>query len=456
MDVAEILQFADQLILNKTGKRLDDLQKTVITGVYDGKAYQTIANECNRSESRVRSVGRKLWQILSESLGEDVNKHNFCWTIERIANSHNNNILSNHLGNNNINYCYNNNQDQESFKNTEQSINNKCVHDLTLAPKIINFHNRESELQTLSNWIFNQNTPLISILGLSGIGKSYLVRRFIDLNLDKFEVIIRKPLKYPKPLNLLINDLLNTCEQEPKETIDDKLKQLFDILTDKKCLIILDDVQNIFITGQFAGQYQTEYKDYQKLFTMITEIEHQSHIILISQEQCPEMECLDEELYPIRCLELSGLNNTDILKNTGLQDEESWLNLIKLYEGNLMYLKTITMLINKNYDGKVADFLAENTLHITNQMQSYFSEKFNYLSPQEQEIVLQLSKFEKPISREELRHILIENLNLSSVDFNNGLQSLQQRYLVTKIKEEKILFKLSPVFREYVRNCCKD
>ncbi|MFO5437918.1 MAG: ATP-binding protein, partial [Dolichospermum sp.] len=155
-------------------------------------------------------------------------------------------------------------------------------------------------------------------------------------------------------------------------------------------------------------------------------------------------------------VELSGLNNTDILKNTGLQDEESWLNLIKLYEGNLMYLKTITMLINKNYDGKVADFLAENTLHITNQMQSYFSEKFNYLSPQEQEIVLQLSKFEKPISREELRHILIENLNLSSVDFNNGLQSLQQRYLVTKIKEEKILFKLSPVFREYVRNCCKD
>jgi hypothetical protein len=211
-------------------------------------------------------------------------------------------------------------------------------------------------------------------------------------------------------------------------------------------------VQNIFITGQFAGQYQTEYKDYQKFFRMITEIEHQSHIILISQEQCPEMECLDEELYPIRCLELSGLNNTDILKNTGLQDEESWLNLIKLYEGNLMYLKNITMLINKNYDGKVADFLAENTLHITNQMQSHFSEIFNHLSPQEQEILLQLSKFEKPISREELR----QSLNLSSVDFNNGLQSLQQRYLVTKIKEEKILFKLSPVFREYVRNYCKD
>lgn len=36
------------------------------------------------------------------------------------------------------------------------------------------------------------------------------------------------------------------------------------------------------------------------------------------------------------------------------------------------------------------------------------------------------------------------------MDFVKGLQSLQQRYLVTKIKSDKIMFKLSPVFREYV------
>lgn len=36
------------------------------------------------------------------------------------------------------------------------------------------------------------------------------------------------------------------------------------------------------------------------------------------------------------------------------------------------------------------------------------------------------------------------------MDLINGLQSLQQRYLVTKVKEDKILFKLSSVFQEYV------
>jgi hypothetical protein len=164
------------------------------------------------------------------------------------------------------------------------------------------------------------------------------------------------------------------------------------------------------------------------------------------------MHCLDEELYPIKCLKLSGLYDVEILQNTGLTDEEHWLNLIKLYQGNLFYLKSIIMLINTNYDGQVAEFLAENTLHITNQMQSHFQTKFNHLSPIEQEIVLKLSQVETPILREELR----QSLNLNSVNFNNGLESLQQRYLLMKIKTDKTKFQLTPVFTEYVRNCDQD
>ena len=446
MDVAGILQFADQLILNKTGKRLDDLQKTVITGVYDGKTYETIADECHRSESRVRSVGRKLWQILSESLGEDVNKHNFCWTIERVINS----SQFYNFANNQINYCHNDNN--ESSKNTKQGIKNKLYHDLTLAPQIIKFHNREKELQNLTHWILNQTTNLISILGLSGIGKTTLVKRFIDLHQQKFEVIIWRSLKFPKSLNLLINDLLNTCQQEPKATINDKLKQLFDILTNKKCLIILDDVQNIFTPHQFAGKYQPEYQDYQTLFKMITETQHQSHVILISQEQCPEMECLDEELYPIKSLELSGLENIDILKNTGLKDEDTWLNLMILYRGHPLFLKTITISIKKIFNGKVGEFLAENELVITQEMQSLFSQIFNNISPIEQQIILALSKCNQPVSREYLKI----TLELSSTNFINGLESLQKRYLIQKITGDNILFDLSPIFREYVRNFCQD
>jgi len=454
MNVNEVVTFVDKIVFEKTGKHLDDVRAAVVQGTWERRTYDDIAQEFNVTKNHVGDIGAELWQILSQALGEDIKKTNFRSTFERLnIESCPNSLNVYNINSNNHNFCqtqtlnHSNQKPQETNINTQPKSNN---HDLTLAPQIITFHNRETELQTLFHWILNQNTHLISILGLSGIGKTTLVKRFIDLHQQKFDAIVWRSLKFPQSLNLLLDDLLKHHKLDSLPTINDKLKQLFDILTNKKCLIILDDLQNIFIPSQFAGKYQPEYQDYQTLFKMITETQHQSSVILISQEQCPEMECLDEELYPIKSLELSGLDNPEILKNTGLKNKDSWLKLIKLYEGNLIYLKSISILINKNYDDQVADFLAENTLHITNQMQSHFYETFHHLSPQEQQIVLELSKFENPISREELR----QSLNLSSVDFNNGLQSLQQRYLVTKIKEDRILFKLSPVFHEYVRTCC--
>jgi hypothetical protein len=476
MTVTEILQLADQLVFAKRGKHLDDLQESIIKGVWEDQTYQKIADECNRSESRVRNVAAQLWKLLSEELGENLEKDNFRSTFNRlkVSSSQSSQNICN-VGNRHCNFgsqiLYNSKQDnQENITNFQSKL---VYEDLSLAPQIINFYNRESELKTLSNWILNQHTRLISVLGLSGIGKTTLVKRFVDLNLQQFEVIIWKSLKFPKSLELLVNDLLNVCQLNARETIDEQLKQLFDLLTDKKCLIILDDVQNIFLPGQFLGQYQTEYQDYQNFFTMITEVEHQSHVILISQEQCPEMECLDEDLYPIKCLELSGLSDVNILKNTGLKDEELWSNLINLYEGNPMYLKDVSILIKDIFDGNVADFLAENSSTgilpvcgdkilpicgdkilpvVTNKTRSRLNQLFNRLSPIEQQLALQLSKIDQPVSRENLR----EKLDLSSRDLINGLQSLQHRYLVTKIKGDKIRFKLSPVFREYVRNCCQD
>ncbi|MFM6013088.1 MAG: AAA family ATPase, partial [Dolichospermum sp.] len=395
-----------------------------------------------------------LWQLLSEILHEDIKKTNFRSTLERIyiQSSQNPNIC---IGNShyfNFSSQILNQDHQPEAKSNINTESKLSAYDLIFAPEIINFYQREKELKNLSDWIFKQNTRLISVSGLYGTGKTTLVKRFIDLNLQKFAVVIWRSLKYPQSLELLITDLLNVCQQEPQATLDKRLKQLLDVFANHKCLIILDDLQNIFIPGKFAGQYKVEYQDYQNFFNMITEVKHQSHVIVISQEKCPEIECLDDELGPIKSLEISGLYDVDILQNRGLKNEDNWLKLIDLYAGNFIDLKSVSILINKNYDGQVADFLAENTLHITNQMQSRFQQIFKHLSSQEQEIVLHLSKFEIPVTREYLR----EGLNLSVVDFNNGLQSLQERYLVTKIKNDKILFQLSSVFREYARNFCEN
>lgn len=449
MTVTEILQFVDSLVFSETEQHLDDLQKKIVEQVFKGKTYKQIADIYDYDEGYIGDECRKLFKILSEQLGENINKSNFCWTIERVINSHKVKIIN--FENNKINYCPNYPLSNQS-KNQNNNINNykKTDHDLTLAPQIINFYNRETELETLSNWILKQNSRLISVLGISGIGKTALVKRFVDLNLEQFEVIIWKSLKYPKPLDLLVKDLLNIIKLEEKQTLEDQFKQLFDIFAHKKCLMILDDVQNIFTLGEFAGQYQPEYHSYQNFFTLTTETQHQSSLILISQEQCAEMECLDEELYSVKSLELSGLYDSQILNHKGLANGESWLTLINLYEGNPSYLKSIAILIKNIFDGDVGEFLAENELVMTQEMRSHFNQLYNRLSPIEQQIVLKFSQFEQPLSRETLR----ETVELSSTDLINGLQSLQKRYLVAKIKEDKIMFKLSSIFRDFVKKFC--
>jgi hypothetical protein len=448
MTVTEALQLANELVFAQTGKHLDDLQEEVIKGLWQGQTYNKIAEESNRSESRVKDIGHKLLHILSEQLGEDVKKSNFRSTIERLKVT---SSPSSQVGiNQNFNFC-----SQSFHNNTKELLLDKLsntstiFHDLTIAPKITYFYDRTTELNTLSHWLIDQNTRLTSVLGLSGIGKTTLVKQFVDLNLQHFDIIIWKNLKLSLSLDSILTEILTRINPD-SVLADNKLTQILNLFRDQKCLIILDDVQELFIKEKLAGQYKSEYRDYQTFLTMITETEHKSSLILISQEKCQEMISLDEELYPVQCLELEGLDSIEILKNYGLQDQESWSTLIQLYDGNPVCLKDIAGLIKKIFSGKVSEFLKENSLILTESIQSRLSQLFERLSPIEQQIIIELSQDNHPVSREDLR----ERLSLSSMDLINGLDSLMRRYLIKIIESDQVLFGLSFIIREYIKVRC--
>jgi len=446
MDVNEVLQFMDGLVLEHTGKHLDDVQRAVIEGTWQKQTYGDMAKQASFNKNYVGDVGAGLWQLLSEVLGEEVKKTNFRSTLERLGLSDSPIIIqTNNKSNNSFNVC---NYPDPAKSQSQDTRKNGIYQDLTFAPQIVNFYNRQTEIETLSNWIISQNIRLISVLGLNGIGKTTLVKKFVDLNLENFEIIIWKNLKFPNPLESLFDEILTTCQQEPQDNISGKLKQISALLIQKKSLIILDDVQNLFISGELAGQYQSQYLDYQNWFKTLTESQHQSSVILISQEQCPEMHCLDEELYHIKMLELLGLDSTENLEHRKLKDQDSWSSLIDLYRGNPQYLQEIATLVKDFFDDSVADFLAEEALILSNRMRSQFKLLFERLSTVEKEMVLALSKLGKPTSREDLK----ESLDLPSTELINALQSLQKRSLVNRKKEDKTLFYLCPLFTEYVTN----
>ena len=76
MDVAEVLKIADDLMFESTSKYLDDLQKSIVQGVYESKKYSKIAEESHCSEGHVTDIASNLWKALSDAIGEKVSKSN--------------------------------------------------------------------------------------------------------------------------------------------------------------------------------------------------------------------------------------------------------------------------------------------------------------------------------------------------------------------------------------------
>ncbi|CDM92457.1 MAG: NB-ARC domain-containing protein [Limnospira maxima] len=452
MTITELLKAVDRLVEKQRGKHLNDFEKVVIKGLWSGQTYSEIAEECGYHQNHVGDVSRQLFKILSQELEEDINKYNFCWTIERVVTSRQFVIG---LFNSNITWCNPHTLDDVNLSGSSQ-LNGDIetnYHDLHLAPKIVKFCDRTEELKTLSNWVLNENIPLISVLGLPGIGKTSLVKRFIDLNIDKFDAVIWKSLKIQPALDHNITSILTKMGYVNPNLSENEtpLCQLLNssILRAKKCLIILDDVQEIFNLGVFSGQYKTEHQGYQDLFRRIAETSHQSHFILLSQESSPDMLGYNDDFAIAKFLQLQGLKSINFLSDRGLKDKESWSKLIHLYEGHPGYLKDIAQLIKDIFAGKVSDFLAEPEIILTVEINRNLAVMLQRLSVIEQQILMQLSQTDQPRSRNDLK----QSLSLSLTDLINGLQSLNRRHLIQITDEKTMLFNVSKVVRQYVRYC---
>ncbi len=72
MNTQELTSYLDELLFSKTGEHLDSLQRSIIRGVLNGKKYADIAKEYNCSAGHAKDEAYQLWQLLSDTLGEDI------------------------------------------------------------------------------------------------------------------------------------------------------------------------------------------------------------------------------------------------------------------------------------------------------------------------------------------------------------------------------------------------
>jgi len=469
MDVQEVLRFADEMVFAKTGEHLDDLQKAILLGVWEGQKYSQIAETSYCSEGHVRNIASKLWKRLSNVLDEEVTQSNLRSALERRQVF----IVSSNFGNDfvigNLNVCKDSQppeipKDRSPSTPTSDTSKPQTRLDLADAPHISSLSDRTSELATLEKSIVQDKCNIAAILGISGIGKTALSLHLLQKIQHNFECVIWRSLRHSPPLETTLKNLIQfIANQYPPNpplprggeegflpsSIPDRISLLMEYLRKNRCLIILDDVQTILSSRQLAGNYRPECENYSILFRQIGETTHNSCLILNSWEPPREITALKGENSPVCTLQLKGISATatEIFRQKSLLNPEQWENLINAYEGNPLWLKIVATTIQELFRGRVAEFLKYDMLFLGEELAATLHPQINRLSELEKKLISRLSREANPVSIEQL----LKDAELSPSELFDGLQSLGRRSLVEiEEQENETLFNLCPVVRQYV------
>ncbi|QIZ70668.1 hypothetical protein [Oxynema aestuarii] len=198
MEIQEAIEWTDDRVFAKTGKRLDSLQRTILEGTLENQSYKQIAEDYHCTKDHTKRVAAELWKLLSDVLGEEVKKRNFKSTLERIKFS---NILNFSVSDSaqitHVNFCQEHCPYPKAKKATKTrspistsastSTQPEQRHDLTEAPELQHFQNRTAEINLLKQWSIDEKIRVVNIFGLPGIGKTSLARELVENIKDKFD-----------------------------------------------------------------------------------------------------------------------------------------------------------------------------------------------------------------------------------------------------------------------------
>jgi NB-ARC domain len=447
MDIIETLKIADSLVFESRNKHLNDLERSIIEGVCDGQKYSQIATNNYCEQSHVNDVAAYLWKSLSNAVGEQVKKTNFRSTIQRYQSE---NITS---------------VEQVSFdvypqitSNNPQNSNHKATRSntpqyLKAIPELGSIYRRTQELDSLKQWILTEQSRSILISGIAGIGKTALTRQLVEDIKGEFEEIIWQSLGCQRTVvefidRNLIASLNIGALPEPPLDLEARLSLLPEHFREHRCLIILDDVDRLFSSGELSGNYTEEYRDYRELLRRIWETNHQSCVLLLSREEPSELAVMLGNNSSIHSLPLDGLGEggREIFRAKGLSDEDRWDDAIDYLDGNPAYLESVSIAINKLFGGKVAEFCKHEELFLTEDIKSLLTHQFSRLSSSEQSVIkfLASENIHVSIARS------IESLSLSPGDVGNAIVSLVRRGLIDRTEtEDGTLFGVRSIVKKF-------
>ena len=318
------------------------------------------------------------------------------------------------------------------------------------APNIEGFCGREQEQAVVEQWLTMDDCRIIAVLGIGGIGKTTFTTKLARNMYQMFDCTCWRSLHNAPSLETLLKSCLTSLSlHEPITLPEDETElttMLIEVLQERRCLLIFDNVESLFQARQHSGTYHNGYEGYSRLFQRLGETAHRSCLLLTSREKPKEIAHMEGKT--VKSFSLAGLKLSEsqqLLQGRQLSgSDEAWIRLIQLYDGNPLALKIASELVQNVFQGDIAAFLNENEI-IVSDISHLLNQQFYRLSSLEQEVMYWLAIERHAISLSELQADIVRPIARGML--LNACNSLRTRSL---IELQNNAFTLQPVIIQYV------